>query len=176
MKKALSFLYLIAAILVCLPLTSCGNSSKNKLVGRWEFSESIPDIDGTLNGTLTLKENDSFRADFVMTFKEEEEDGTKVQMTVTGYKSGEWDVIGDDMLYCDASSCDAKVSNAKIYTWLTGWYNADSSDLEELNAMFIGAVKAALFDTSTDDIISLEANSFTTRDDDGTTVTYTRVD
>lgn len=175
MKKALSFLYLIAAMLVCLPLTSCGNSTKNKLVGRWEFSESLPEIDGNVRGTLSLQKGDSFRMDFVMTLKEEEADGTKVTMTVTGYQSGEWDLMGDDMLYCDVTSCNAKVTKAKVYTWLTGWYDADSSDLEEFNALFIGNIKAALTTTSIDDIISLESNSFTTRDDEGTTITYTRL-
>lgn len=174
MKKTLSVLCLIAAFLVCLPLTSCGNSKKENLVGKWKYSMTMSEdgVDMELSGSFTFNKDGSYRHDFVMPLQQEE-DGIAVSMTVKGYQSGEWDVIGSD-LYTTINSCDAKLTRAKFYNEWLGSYDATGSDLRELENEIIPGFVSSIQEDEVNEITTLTSNTLVLNDD-GVTLTCTRV-
>ena len=160
MKKTLSVLCLLAAFLVCLPLTSCDYSKEEKLIGKWKCSMTMSEesADATISGTFTFNKDGSYRLDFVMPLRQEE-DGTVTSMTIKGYQSGEWYVIGSD-LYTTTNSCDAKLTKAKIYNEWLGSYDVTGSDLRELEDEFIPDLVSALQeDDEADEITTLTSNT-----------------
>ncbi len=174
MKKVLSVLCLLAAFLVCLPLTSCGNSKKEKLVGKWEYSMTVSEdgVDMELSGTLTFNRDGSYRHDFVMPLSQEEE-GVAVCMTVKGYQAGEWELSGDD-IYTTINNCDAKLTRAKIYNEWLGSYDATGSDLRELENDIIPGFVSQIQADEVDEITTLTSNTLVLTSD-GMTLTCTRV-
>lgn len=174
MKKTLSVLCLLAAFLVCLPLTSCDNSKKEKLIGKWEYSLTMSEdgVDMELSGSFTFNKNGAYRHDFVMPLRQEE-DGIVVSMTVKGYQSGEWDVIGSD-LYTTINSCDAKLTKAKMYNELLGSLGFTGSDLRELENEYIPAFVSGLQEDEVNEITTLTSNTLALTSD-GETLTCTRV-
>lgn len=174
MKKTLSVLCLLAAFLVCLPLTSCDNSKKEKLIGKWKYSMTMSEggIDAALTGSFTFGSDGAYRHDFVMPLQQDE-DGTTIIMTIKGYQSGEWDVIGSD-LYTTINSCDAKLTKAKIYNEWLGFYDATGSDLRELEDEFIPGLISSIQGDEVNEITTLTSNTLTLTDD-GVTLTCTRV-
>ncbi len=174
MKKTFSILCLLAAFLVCLPLASCGNSKKEKLVGKWEYSMTMSEggVDVTLSGSFTFGKDGAYRHDFVMPLQQEE-DGTVISMTVKGYQSGEWDLIGSD-LYTTINSCDAKLTKARIYNEWLGSYDATGSDLRELENEVIPGFISQIQDDEVNEITTLTSNTLVLTDE-GVTLTCTRV-
>lgn len=174
MKKTLSVLCLLAAFLVCLPLTSCDNSKKEKLIGKWKYSMTVSEdgVDMELSGSFTFNKDGSYRHDFVMPLRQEE-DGIAVSMTVKGYQSGEWDVIGSD-LYTTINSCDAKLTKAKMYNELLGSLGFTGSDLRELESEVISPFVSGLPKDEVDEITTLTSNTLALTSD-GETLTCTRV-
>ncbi len=174
MKKTLNVLWLLAAFLVCLPLTSCDNSKKEKLIGKWEYSMTMSEggIDAEISGSLTFKKDGSFRHDFVMPMQQEEED-IAVSMTFKGYQSGEWDVIGSD-LYTTINSCDAKLARVKFHNDWLGSYDATGSDLREIENEYIPGLVSELQGDEVDEITTLTSNTLVLTSD-GETFTCTRV-
>ncbi len=174
MKKTLSVLCLLAAFLVCLPLTSCDNSKKEKLVGKWKYSMTMSEdgIGATLSGSFTFGSDGAYRHDFEMPLRQEE-DGIAVSMTITGYQSGEWDIIGSD-LYTTINSCDAKLTKAKIYNEWLGSYDATGSDLRELEDEVIQSIISSIQGDDVNEITTLTSNTLALTDD-GVTLTCTRV-
>ncbi len=174
MKKTLSVLCLLAAFLVCLPLTSCDNSKKEKLIGKWEYSMNMSEggIDMELRGSFTFNKDGSYRHDFLVPFQHEEE-GIAVSMTVKGYQSGEWDVIGS-YLYTTINSCDAKLTRAKFHNDWLGSYDATGSDLRKLENEYIPVLVSALQEDEVNEITTLTSNTLVLTDDD-VTFTCTRV-
>ena len=174
MKKTLSVLCLLAAFLVCLPLTSCDNSKKEKLIGKWKYSMTVSEdgVDMELSGAFTFNKNGAYRHDFVMPLRQEE-DGIAVSMTVKGYQSGEWDVIGSD-LYTTINSCDAKLTKAKMYNELLGSLGFTGSDLRELESEVISPFVSGLPKDEVDEITTLTSNTLALTSD-GETLTCTRV-
>lgn len=174
MKKTLSVLCLLAAFLVCLPLTSCDNSKKEKLIGKWKYSMTVSEdgVDMELSGSFTFNKNGAYRHDFVMPLRQEE-DGIAVSMTVKGYQSGEWDVIGSD-LYTTINSCDAKLTKAKMYNELLGSLGFTGSDLRELESEVISPFVSGLPKDEVDEITTLTSNTLALTSD-GETLTCTRV-
>lgn len=174
MKKTLNVLWLLAAFLVCLPLTSCDNSKKEKLIGKWEYSMTMSEggIDAELRGSFTFKKDGSYRHDFVVPFQQEE-DGIAVSMTIKGYQSGEWDVIGS-YLYSTINSCDAKLTRAKFHNDWLGSYDATGSDLRKLENEYIPVLVSALQEDEVNEITTLTSNTLVLTDDD-VTFTCTRV-
>ena len=174
MKKTLSVLCLLAAFLVCLPLTSCDNSKKEKLIGKWEYSMTMSEggIDMELSGSFTFKKDGSYRHDFVMPIQQEEE-GIAVSMTVKGYQSGEWDVIGS-YLYTTINSCDAKLTRVRYHNDWLGYYDATGSDLREIENEYIPFIISELQGDEVDEITTLTSNTLVLTSD-GETLTCTRV-
>lgn len=174
MKKTLSVLCLLAAFLVCLPLTSCDNSKKEKLIGKWKYSMTVSEggIDVTLSGSFTFGSDGAYRHDFVMPLQQEEY-GTAVSMTVKGYQSGEWDVIGSD-LYTTINSCDAKLTRAKVHNDWLGSYDATGSDLRELEDEVIPGFISSIQGDEVNEITTLTSNTLGLTYD-GVTLTCTRV-
>lgn len=174
MKKTLSVLCLLAAFLVCLPLTSCDNSKKEKLIGKWKYSMTVSEdgVDMELSGSFTFNKNGAYRHDFVMPLRQEE-DGIAVSMTVKGYQSGEWDVIGSD-LYTTINSCDAKLTKAKMYNELLGSLGFTGSDLRELEDEVIPGFISSIQGDEVNEITTLTSNTLGLTYD-GVTLTCTRV-
>ena len=174
MKKTLSVLCLLAAFLVCLPLTSCDNSKKEKLIGKWKYSMTVSEdgVDMELSGSFTFNKNGAYRHDFVMPLRQEE-DGIAVSMTVKGYQSGEWDVIGSD-LYTTINSCDAKLTRVKVHNDWLGSYDVTGSDLRELENEYIPDIISGLHEDEVDEITTLTSNTLVLTSD-GETLTCTRV-
>ncbi len=174
MKKTLSVLCLLAAFLVCLPLTSCDNSKKEKLVGKWKYTMTMSEdgVDAIFSGSLTFGSDGAYRHDFVVP-GQQEEDGTTIIMTIKGYQSGEWDVIGSD-LYTTINSCDAKLTKVKFYNEWLGFYDATGSDLRELEDEIIPDLISSLQEDEVDEITTLTSNTLALTGD-SVTVTCTRV-
>lgn len=129
-------------------------------------------VDGTVSGTFTFNKDGSFLHDFVVPLQQEE-DGTVTSMTIKGYLSGEWDVIGSD-LYMTFNSCDAKLTKAKIYNDWLGFYDVTGSDLRELESEVISPFVSGLPKDEVDEITTLTSNTLVMTSD-GETLTCTRV-
>ncbi len=174
MKKTLSVLCLLAAFLVFLPLDSFGSSKKEMLVGKWEYSMNVSQsgVDAKINGTYTFNNDGSYMHDFVMPIQDEE-DGMTVSMTVKGYQSGKWNLVGD-VIYITNNGCDAKLIKANVYNEWIGTYDATSSDLKELENDFLPGLLSALSEDETDEIAALTPTILVLKSD-GETITLSRV-
>lgn len=129
-------------------------------------------VDMELSGSFTFNKNGAYRHDFVMPLRQEDY-GTAVSMTVKGYQSGEWDVIGSD-LYTTINSCDAKLTKAKIYNDWLGSYDATGRDLRELENKVIPAFVSSIQGDEVNEITTLTSNTLGLTYD-GVTLTCTRV-
>ncbi len=174
MKKAISFLCLIAAMIICLPLTSCSKSpSKDNLVGKWQAEVLLDGVKAS--SILTLDSGGEYRHDLVMTFNREHPDGSTFKLTVNGCQLGEWGVDGD-MIYLNASSADAKVTDAKVSRPNAESYVADSSKLQELSDQLSMGMEAAMSESLAGQVVSLQPNSFTLKTKGSSDFSYTRID
>lgn len=184
MKHVIYIIFVVAAALI--GLTSC-ESTKDKLVGSWHYTDNGTTSNGyeyTADAVYNYKADGSYTATTNYSISLETEiDGTKYNLkTMYSVKeSGEWKVNDDKEIVNSPSSVDRKVTSVKYFDPSDNsfLFELTGSDLEEFSKEFAKDMQSDDLEASTERIIMLQDNKYVTEsvDDDGKkeTATYNRL-
>lgn len=179
MRQKLHILFTIAVIL--MGLTACQKSTKDQLVGTWQYIKTMT-LDGAtmrFEGTDTYNEDGTYSGVAIGVYTiDTEYEGVSVQveMGVSLKGSGEW-TVNDKEIVSTPTTAGVKVTSLKYYDPSDGSFLAEltGNDLEEVSSAFADELKEGLIEASTERILMLQEDKFVTEstDEDGGKITYT---